>query len=350
VYIPRIVVTSGEPAGIGPDICVALAHTQWDADIVVAGDAGLLSAAADALKLPLTIELYDSAERTAPRRTGPVTTGTSADVPLRAPARTLKVLHIPTPGAVIAGQLDTRNAAYVIDMLDRACDGCTNGEFAAMVTAPVQKSVLLDAGFAFTGHTEYLAARTRAALPVMLLQTGSLRVALVTTHLALADVPRAITRERLRSTLRIVNFDMERHFSLDQPRIAVLGLNPHAGEAGHLGREEIDVIQPVIEELRAEGMTIRGPVPADTAFTPHFLQTTDVIVAMYHDQGLPVIKHVGFGDAVNVTLGLPILRTSVDHGTALALARSGNADAGSLRAALRLAIDLAGTSSVHARS
>jgi 4-hydroxythreonine-4-phosphate dehydrogenase len=337
VYIPRIVITSGEPAGIGPDICVELAQTSWDADIVVAADSGLLSAAAKALSLPLTIERYDSSHRLAPHQT-------------RSAPGFLNVLHIPTARAVIAGQPDTHNAAYVIGMLDRACDGCLNGEFAAMVTAPVQKSTLLDAGFAFTGHTEYLAARTRAALPVMLLLSGDLRVALVTTHLALADVPRAITRERLRATLRIVHMDMERHFSLERPRIAVLGLNPHAGEAGHLGREEIDVIQPVIQELRAEGLNIQGPVPADTAFTPQFLQTADVIVAMYHDQGLPVIKHVGFGNAVNVTLGLPILRTSVDHGTALSLARTGGADAGSLRAALALAIDLAGTSSVHAGS
>ena len=238
-------------------------------------------------------------------------------------------MHIPTARAVVAGRPDAANAAYVIDMLDRACDGCLNGEFAAMVTAPVQKSTLMDAGYAFTGHTEYLADRTRAALPVMLLASDRLRVALVTTHLALADVPRAITRERLRATLRIVSFGLERHFSLAVPRIAVLGLNPHAGEAGHLGREEIDVIEPVIQELRAEGLDLQGPVPADTAFTPGFLSTADVIVAMYHDQGLPVIKHVGFGHAVNVTLGLPILRTSVDHGTALTLARTGKADPGS---------------------
>jgi 4-hydroxythreonine-4-phosphate dehydrogenase len=248
---------------------------------------------------------------------------------------------------VIAGRPDPANAAYVIDMLDRACDGCMNGEFAAMVTAPVQKSTLMDAGYAFSGHTEYLAARTRAALPVMLLVAGQLRVALVTTHLALADVPRAVTRDRVRATVRIVNFGLERHFSLAKPRIAVLGLNPHAGEAGHLGREEIEVIEPVIQELRAEGLDIQGPVPADTAFTPRFLQTTDVVVAMYHDQGLPVIKHVGFGNAVNMTLGLPILRTSVDHGTALNLARTGAADAGSLRAAVRLAIELADTSSIR---
>jgi 4-hydroxythreonine-4-phosphate dehydrogenase len=323
VYIPRIVITSGEPAGIGPDACVVLAQSDWRADIVVAADRGLLAATAEALHLPLAIELYDSSQQIAAHRAG-----------------VLKVLHISTPQPVIAGRTDPRNAAYVIDMLDRACDGCTNGEFAAMVTAPVQKSTLMDAGYAFSGHTEYLAQRTRAAMPVMMLLSDRLRVALVTTHLALADVPRAITRERLRTTLRIVNMDLGRHFSLTRPRIAVLGLNPHAGEGGHLGREEIDVIQPVIAELRAEGVDIQGPVPADTAFTPRFLQTADVIVAMYHDQGLPVIKHDGFGNAVNVTLGLPILRTSVDHGTALSLARTGKADTGSLRAALALAIDL----------
>jgi 4-hydroxythreonine-4-phosphate dehydrogenase len=333
VYIPRIVITSGEPAGIGPDACVVLAQTGWDADLVVAADAGLLAATAHALGLPLAIERYDPSLPPAAHRAG-----------------VLKVLHVPTARAVIAGQPDARNAAYVIGMLDRACDGCMNGEFAAMVTAPVQKSTLLDAGYAFTGHTEYLAERTRSALPVMMLLTGRLRVALVTTHLALADVPRAITRERLRTTLRIVNFGLERHFSLGKPRIAVLGLNPHAGEAGHLGREEIDVIQPVIQELQTEGLDLQGPVPADTAFTPHFLQTADVIVAMYHDQGLPVIKHVGFGNAVNMTLGLPILRTSVDHGTALGLARTGQADVGSLRAALALAVELAGAGSAHAGS
>ena len=332
MYVPRIVITSGEPAGIGPDACVTLAQSAWAADIVVAADAELLSATANALKLPLALERYDPSRAPAAHRAG-----------------TLKVLNIPATRAVIAGHPDARNAAYVIAMLDRACDGCMNGEFAAMVTAPVQKSTLMDAGYAFSGHTEYLAMRTRAAMPVMLLVSGDLRVALVTTHLALAEVPRAITRERLRATLRIVNMDLERNFSLARPRIAVLGLNPHAGESGHLGREEIDVIQPVILELQAEGLNIQGPVPADTAFTPRFLQGADVIVAMYHDQGLPVIKHSGFGNGVNVTLGLPILRTSVDHGTALSLARSGKADTGSLRAALSLAIDIAALS-VHARS
>jgi 4-hydroxythreonine-4-phosphate dehydrogenase len=324
VYVPRIVVTSGEPAGIGPDTCVVLAQYDWRADLVVAGDASLLRETAAALDIGLTIELYDSSMAPAAHRAG-----------------VLKVLHVPTAQPVAAGELDPRNARYVIEMLDRACDGCMNGEFAAMVTAPVQKSTLMDAGFAFMGHTEYLAARSRAALPVMMLQSERLRVALVTTHLALADVPRAITRERLRDTLKIVRFDLERHFSLSAPRIAVLGLNPHAGESGHLGREEIEVIEPVVRQLRDQGLDVRGPIPADTAFTPQFLGTVDVVVAMYHDQGLPVVKHDAFGNAVNITLGLPILRTSVDHGTALSLARTGKADAGSLRAALALAIDLA---------
>jgi 4-hydroxythreonine-4-phosphate dehydrogenase len=324
VYVPRIVITSGEPAGIGPDACVSLAQTGWEADLVVAADMTLLSSTADSLGLPLLLESYDPSRPARTHRAG-----------------TLSVMHISTAVPVIAGKPDAANSAYVIEMLDRACDGCSNGEFAAMVTAPVQKSTLLDAGYAFSGHTEYLAARTRSALPVMMLLDDTLRVALVTTHLALADVPKAITKERLRATLRIVNMDVERHFNLAAPRIAVLGLNPHAGESGHLGREEIDVINPVIAELRAEGLDLQGPVPADTAFTPSFLKGVDVIVAMYHDQGLPVIKHVGFGTAVNMTLGLPILRTSVDHGTALSLARTGKADTGSLRAALALAIDLA---------
>jgi 4-hydroxythreonine-4-phosphate dehydrogenase len=325
VYTPRIVVTSGEPAGVGPDACVTLAQTDWEAGIVVAGDTELLNATADSLQLPLSVEPYDPTRPAQSHR-----------------ARTLQVLHIPTSQRVVPGRPDVRNAAYVIEMLNRACDGCMNGEFAAMVTAPVQKSTLLEAGYPFSGHTEYLAARTRAALPVMLLLNDRLRVALVTTHLPLADVPRAITRERLRSTLRVVNVDLERYFALLPPRIAVLGLNPHAGESGHLGREELDVIAPVIEELRHEGLDLQGPIPADTAFTPRFLKSVDVIVAMYHDQGLPVIKHAAFGSAVNMTLGLPILRTSVDHGTALSLARSGKADTGSLSAALSLAIDLAG--------
>jgi 4-hydroxythreonine-4-phosphate dehydrogenase len=308
-----------------------LAQSEWQADLVVAGDAPLLEATAAQLHLPLRIAAYDPSQPAVPHAAG-----------------TLKVLHAPTAVPVQAGILDPRNAAYVIGMLDRACDGCMNGEFAAMVTAPVQKSTLMDAGFTFTGHTEYLALRTRAALPVMMLVSGDLRVALVTTHLPLRDVAGAITPERLLATLRIVHSDLERHFGFDQPRIAVLGLNPHAGESGHLGREEIEVIEPALHQLRLEGLNIRGPIPADTAFAPQFLSGTDVVVAMYHDQGLPVLKHVGFGNAVNITLGLPILRTSVDHGTALSLARTGKADVGSLRAAVSLAVELAGSNAAHA--
>jgi 4-hydroxythreonine-4-phosphate dehydrogenase len=331
-YIPRILITSGEPAGIGPDACVALAQGSWEADLVVAADSRLLTDTANSLGLPLHLIPYDL-RRPAAHRAGSV-----------------RVLEVPLRAEVRPGHPDPRNSPYVIEMLNRASDGCTNGEFAAMVTAPVQKSTLMEGGFAFTGHTEYLAERTRAALPVMLLLSGTLRVALVTTHLALADVPRAITRARLRATLRIVHTDLQRYFALNSPRIAVLGLNPHAGEAGHLGREEIDIIEPVIQELRLEGLDLQGPVPADTAFTPRSLAAADVVVAMYHDQGLPVIKHSGFGNAVNMTLGLPILRTSVDHGTALDLARTGKADIGSLRAALELAIELAGARPVHAGS
>ncbi len=308
-----------------------LAQQDFEADLIVAGDAALLRSTAAALQLPLNIESY------------------RASLPHKAHrACNLRVLPVPTAQPVHAGQLDKRNSPYVMAMLDRACDGCMNGEFAAMVTAPVQKSILIEAGFPFIGHTEYLAARSRAALPVMMLLAGSLRVALVTTHLALAEVPRAITRERLLATLRIVHDDLGRYFRLDSPRIAVLGLNPHAGEGGHLGTEELEVIAPAIAEGRHAGMNLTGPVPADTAFTPKFLATTDVIVAMYHDQGLPVIKHLGFGHGVNLTLGLPLLRTSVDHGTALSLARTGKADAGSLHAALALAIELAGPNAGHA--
>jgi 4-hydroxythreonine-4-phosphate dehydrogenase len=326
VYVPRIVITSGEPAGIGPDACVLLAQADWAADLVVAGDPSLLADAAAALGLRLDITPYQASAPRAAHRAGHLT-----------------VLEHSLAAPVTPGRLDIANAGYVLEMLDRACDGCLNGEFAAMVTAPVQKSVLMDTGRPFTGHTEYLAARTRAALPVMLLVAGDLRVALTTTHLALTEVPKAITRERLRATLRIVHTDFGRHFGMAAPRIAVLGLNPHAGESGHLGREEIDFIGPVIDELRAEGLKLTGPLPADTAFTPQSLAGVDVVLAQYHDQGLPVIKYAGFGHAVNMTLGLPILRTSVDHGTALALARTGKADAGSLRAALDLALRLSST-------
>jgi 4-hydroxythreonine-4-phosphate dehydrogenase len=253
----------------------------------------------------------------------------------------MRVLHVPVAASVRCGQLDPANAGYVLRLLDAAIDGCVRSDFDAMVTAPVQKSVINDAGIAFTGHTEYLAERTGAPLPVMMLTSGSLRVALATTHLPLSAVSSAITRPLLEQVLRILDHDLRARFGITAPRILVCGLNPHAGESGHLGREEIEVISPVIEQLRQHGMQLIGPQPADTAFTPHMLQQADAVLAMYHDQGLPVIKHVGFSDAVNVTLGLPIVRTSVDHGTALNLAGTGKADAGSLISALELALTLA---------
>jgi 4-hydroxythreonine-4-phosphate dehydrogenase len=243
---------------------------------------------------------------------------------------------------VLAGHLDPANGRHVLALLDRALDGCRAGEFAAMVTAPVQKSVIADAGVPFTGHTEYLAARTATPRVVMMLAGGGLRVALATTHLPLAAVPAAITREGIAATLRILERDLRVRFGIGRPRILVAGLNPHAGESGHLGREEIEVIAPAIGELRREGMRIEGPLPADTLFTARVLEGADAVLAMYHDQGLPVLKYASFGHAVNVTLGLPVIRTSVDHGTALDRAGTGEVDAGSLEAAIALAAELAG--------
>jgi 4-hydroxythreonine-4-phosphate dehydrogenase len=254
---------------------------------------------------------------------------------------TLEVLDVPLAAPCVAGRLDPANARHVLAMLNRAIDGALQGEFAAIVTAPVQKSVINDAGVPFTGHTEYLAARTHAAHPVMLLAADNLRVALATTHLPLRAVTDAISASLLDTVLRIVDQDVRRLWGVARPRIAVCGLNPHAGESGHLGTEDRDVIAPAIERARAAGMLVDGPLPADTVFVPRNLSNYDVVIAMYHDQGLPVLKHAGFGTAVNITLGLPIVRTSVDHGTALDLAGTGRADAGSLVVATRLAIDAA---------
>jgi 4-hydroxythreonine-4-phosphate dehydrogenase len=304
----KIAVTAGEPAGIGPDLCLALAQANLPAELVIIGNRALL------------------AER-------------AALLGVDAPAQ---VIDIPLGAPCVPGRLDPANARHVLAMLDRAIDGCSRGEFAAMVTAPVQKSIINDAGVPFTGHTEYLAERTRAAHPVMLLAAGTLRVALATTHLPLRAVGDAITPALLDTTLRILHDDVRRLWGMPRPRIAVCGLNPHAGESGHLGTEDRDVIQPAIERARAAGMLVDGPLPADTVFVPRYLSNYDVVLAMYHDQGLPVLKHAGFGHAVNVTLGLPIVRTSVDHGTALDLAGTGRADAGSLIAATRLAIEFAG--------
>jgi 4-hydroxythreonine-4-phosphate dehydrogenase len=253
----------------------------------------------------------------------------------------LLVLDVSLASPCVAGRLDTANAPHVLALLDRATDGAANGEFDAVVTAPVQKSVINDAGVPFTGHTEYLAARTGAAHPVMLLAADNLRVALATTHLPLRAVSDAISAGLLDTTLRIISDDVSRLWGMSRPRIAVCGLNPHAGESGHLGTEDRDVIAPAIERARAAGMLVDGPLPADTVFVPRALSNYDVVLAMYHDQGLPVLKHAGFGHAVNVTLGLPIIRTSVDHGTALDLAGTGRADAGSLVAATQLAVEFA---------
>jgi 4-hydroxythreonine-4-phosphate dehydrogenase len=322
--LPRLILTCGEPAGIGPDLCIEIAHRAWQCELIVAGDAELLQERARLLRNPVTFVPYARCdERTAHA------------------AGILKVLHIPVAAPVRAGQLDRANARHVLQLLDRAIDGCSAGEFDAMVTAPVHKSVINDAGVKFSGHTEYLAERTGGAHPVMMLVNGSLRVALATTHLPLQDVSAAITVELLQRVLRIVDRDLRARFAIPAPRISVCGLNPHAGESGHLGREEIEVIAPALDALRSAGMHVTGPTPADTAFTPHMLEQADAVVAMFHDQGLPVIKYAGFDTAVNVTLGLPIIRTSVDHGTALPLAGTGKAHAGSLTAAIGLAIGLA---------
>ena len=253
----------------------------------------------------------------------------------------VSIKHIPVAQPVKPGALDARNSRHVLTLLDFAIEGCLSGELDAMVTAPVQKSIINEAGIAFTGHTEYLAKRTGTPLVVMLLAGGGMRVALATTHLALSEVPRAITAERLEATIRILDADLRKDFGIARPRILVAGLNPHAGEGGYLGREEIDVIGPVIAKLAGEGLAVSGPYPADTLFTPHMLERGDAALAMFHDQGLPVLKHHAFGEAVNVTLGLPFVRTSVDHGTALDRAGAGEVDAGSMRAAITLACEMA---------
>ena len=321
---PPIAITSGEPAGVGPELCARLAGRDWPARLVVLGDASLIRARAAAAGHAVEVRPYRAAEA--------------------APAGVLEVLHLPLPFASRPGHLEPANAPYVLDLLDRAIAGCTGGEFAAMVTAPVHKGVICDGlggSTPFTGHTEYLAERTRTPRVVMMLVGGGLRVALVTTHLPLAAVPAAITPAAVEQTVRILHAELVRSFGLGAPRILVAGLNPHAGEGGHLGREEIDVIIPVLDRLRAEGLELVGPLPADTLFVPHTLTQGDAVLAMYHDQGLPVLKHASFGGGVNVTLGLPIVRTSVDHGTALDLAGSGQADPGSLFAAVELAIGMA---------
>ncbi|WP_020559282.1 4-hydroxythreonine-4-phosphate dehydrogenase PdxA [Thiofilum flexile] len=321
---PRIALTCGEPAGIGPDIIATLASRMtWPADMVVIGDPDVLASRAKRLGLNLRLRPYQPHEAVRPCRAGEIF-----------------IDAVDCPAPVIAGQLNVQNAKAVLQTLDRATQGCLKGEFAAMVTAPLHKGIINDAGIPFTGHTEYLAELTRAPLPVMLLLAGRLRVALATTHLPLKAVSEAITYQGLQQVITILAHDLERRFGIPNPRILVCGLNPHAGEGGHLGREEIDTIIPVIRDLQQQGFNVTGPLPADTLFTPRHLETTDAVLAMFHDQGLPVLKYAGFGQAVNITLGLPIIRTSVDHGTALDLAGTGMADTGSMSTAIQLALEI----------
>jgi len=324
MMVPRIALTAGEPAGIGPDLCIQLAQRPHPAELVVLADPQLLRQRAAQLGLPL--QLLDYAPDASPAAQQP---------------GELRILTHTMATAVACGEPNPANADYILATLRHAAQGCQLGEFAAMVTAPINKGVIMDAGYAFSGHTEYLAELTHSQ-PVMMLTAPGLRVALATTHLPLRAVPDAITTANLEQTLRILHDELCVKYRLAQPRILVLGLNPHAGENGHLGTEEQRVIAPVIQQLCAQGMQLRGPLPADTAFTPPQLAQADAVLAMYHDQGLPVLKYLGFGRAVNVTLGLPIIRTSVDHGTAFDLAGCGRADPGSLEAALAEAIWLAG--------
>jgi len=321
-----VALTPGEPAGIGPDLAVMLAQQVREHDLVVIADPTLLTTRAAILKLPLSIEEYVPGTLTSSRAAG-----------------VLSVLPVMLRAPVSCGQLDARNAAYVLETLDQAVDGCVSAHFAAMVTAPLHKGVINDAGIAFTGHTEYLAERLDSD-PVMMLAAdtplGPLRVALATTHLPLCKVAENLTATVIKRTLRVLHADLQTRFGITNPRILVAGLNPHAGESGHMGREEIDIIEPALEALRAEGLQLIGPLPADTLFTPQHLKGADAVMAMFHDQGLPVLKYAGFGNAINITLGLPIIRTSVDHGTALDKAGTGNIDNGSLNAALALANEL----------
>lgn len=317
----RIALTPGEPAGIGPDLIITLAQQAQQHEIVAIADPYLLQARAQQLGFKLQLREVNL-----------------QDIPRPSAAGELAILPVALAEPAVPGKLDVRNAPYILRTLDAAIEGCLAGHFSALVTGPVQKSIINDAGIAFSGHTEYLAEKTHTEKVVMMLATEGLRVALATTHLPLKDVAAAITEEELTQVTEILHRDMQVQFGITQPRILVCGLNPHAGENGHLGREEIEVIEPVLNKLRACGMNLMGPLPADTLFTPKYLDHADAVLAMYHDQGLPVLKYKGFGQAVNITLGLPIIRTSVDHGTALDLAATGKADLGSLRTALSYAL------------
>jgi 4-hydroxythreonine-4-phosphate dehydrogenase len=314
-----LALTAGEPAGIGPDLCLQLARHEQP--LVVIADRTLLQQRAAQLGIDVQLHDYSSAAPFVPGK--------------------LNVLHIPLECSAQAGKLDPRNGRYVLETLRRAVQGCLSGEFAGMVTAPVHKGVINDAGIPFTGHTEFLAEQTSTPLVVMMLAGGGMRVALATTHLPLREVPDAITQPLLENILRILQRDLQKRFGIARPRIFVAGLNPHAGEGGHLGREEIEVMIPVLDKLRAEGFDVSAPIPADTLFAAHRLKECDAVLTMYHDQGLPVLKHASFGEGVNITLGLPFIRTSVDHGTALELAGTGKAHVGSLLEAIKAATEMA---------
>ena len=318
--LPTLALTSGEPAGIGPDLCIALTQHTLPARVVVLGDAELLRARASLLGI--TTHIHPPEAETC--RKG-----------------ALCVQHIPVAVPAIPGRLNRANSRYVLSLLDAAITGCLNGRFDGMVTAPVHKGIINDAGIAFTGHTEYLAEKTATHKVVMMLAGGGLRVALATTHLPLSAVPGAITRELLLEVIPILHDGLRTRFGIAQPRILVAGLNPHAGESGHLGREEIEIIEPALRQLRAQGMDLLGPLPADTLFSRIRQESCDAVLTMYHDQGLPVLKYASFGEGVNITLGLPLVRTSVDHGTALDLAGTGKADVGSLLAAIEAAAEMA---------
>ena len=319
--IRRLAITTGEPAGIGPDLVLMLAMQDHCAQWIAIGCPIVLQKRANTLKLPITIVLFDASKPRSPQRAGQ-----------------LFVLPIATKTNVDAGVLNHANAPYVLQLLDHAIDGCMNKVFDAMITAPLQKSIINDAGIPFTGHTEYLAQATNTKQVVMMLATESLRVALVTNHLPLAQVPQAITMARLCQVTQVVHRELKATFGITQQRLVMTGLNPHAGEQGHLGTEEIDTIIPAIRSLQAQRIDVQGPLPADTAFTPKYLDHCDAVIAMYHDQGLPTLKYAGFGNAVNITLGLPFMRVSVDHGTALSLAGTGAINTGSLQAAIACAM------------
>lgn len=319
-YLPTIVLTAGEPAGIGPDLAVMASQMNFDCRLAVCADPVLLTDRANMLGIPLRITDWDNQQHSIGQ---------------------LSVLPVNLNQPAAAGQLDIENADYVLNTLRIAANGCLQGEFDALVTGPLQKSVINDAGIHFTGHTEFLADLSNTHRVVMMLAADKLRVALATTHLPLRDVSSQITKELLTEVIEILHHDLKTRFALPQPHILVCGLNPHAGEGGHLGAEEIDTIEPVLDALRTKGLNLTGPLPADTAFVPRHLAQADAVLAMYHDQGLPVLKHAGFGSAVNITLGLPFIRTSVDHGTALDLAGSGKIDTGSLQQALIMAISMA---------